>query len=203
MSDKPKVLVAAFGRFNLPHRGHVLLINRVAELAKQKHGDAAMFLSHSQDKKNPLPYLEKAKMLHKWFGNIIKIDPDNKVKQPGNILHYANEHGYDEVYLVCGEDRFANYQKSFVNFANSRDYFKFKNVGVLSRGGRDPDEDGDDAAMSGTSMRKYVSEGNYEDFRKSLPIEATDSDAKLVWKLAKHGMGLNEGFLSFKEFIAK
>ena len=201
MSDKPKVLVSAFMRCNIFHKGHMLLVKRVEELAKQHHGDAAIFLSHTQNKKNPLPYLEKAKLMNKWTHGVVKLDPENKVKQPGNILHYANERGYDEVYLVCGADRFPDYQKSFVDFANSRDYFKFKKVGVLSRGGRDPDEDGEEASMSGTAMRKYVADGDYEDFRKSLPSEASDADAELVWKLAKKGLGLTEGLLSFKEYI--
>ena len=200
MSDKPKVLVAAFGRFNIFHRGHMLLVKRVKELAISHHGDPAIFLSHSQDKKNPLPYLEKAKLLNKWTHGIVKIDAENKVKQPGNILHYANEHGYTEVYLVCGEDRFETYQKSFVDFANSRDYFKFTKVGILNRGGRDPDADGEDAAMSGSQMRKYVVEDNYADFRRSLPEEASEADSKLAWKLAKKGMGLTE-MKTFKDYL--
>ena len=196
-----KVLVAAFGRFNIFHRGHMLLVDKVEQLARKHNGDPAIFLSHSENKKNPLPYLKKAKLMSKWTKGVVKVDVDNKVKQPGNILHYANEHGYDEVYLVCGEDRFADYQKSFVDFANSREYFKFSKVGVLSRGGRDPDEDGEDAAMSGTAMRKYVADGDFDSFRHSLPKEASNDDAKQVWDLARKGMNIRENFLSFKEYL--
>ena len=186
---RKKVLVAAFGRFNIFHRGHMLLVDKVVQLAKKYNGDSAIFLSHTENRKNPLPYLPKAKMMSKWTKGIVIVDVENKVKQPGNILHYANMHGYDEVYLVCGEDRFAEYQKSFVDFANSRDYFKFKKVGVLDRGGRDPD-DGEDASMSGTTMRKYVTDGDYDSFRRSLPKEASDSDAKEVWHLARQGLSV-------------
>ena len=190
---KKDTLIAAFARANIFHVGHFLLIDKVKQLAAKYDADPAVFLSHSYDKKNPLPYNDKVKYMAKWTKGIVKIDLENKVKQPMNILHYANEHGYKNVYLVCGDDRLADYKKTFVDFSKSRDYFNFDHVDVLSRGSRDPDsDDGDGSSMSGTAMRGFVSAGDYESFRKALPKEANDVEAKTIWKLAMVGMKIKE-----------
>jgi hypothetical protein len=107
------------------------------------------------------------------------------------------------VIVVCGSDRYPEYSKSLPAFAESRDYFKFKSVEVMALQ-RDPDADEDNAAsMSGTAMRKYVTDGDFNSFRKSLPDPCTDAEAEIVWKLAQKGLGvkgLTESILSYREF---
>ena len=198
-----KTLVCAFGRANIFHKGHMALVSEIERIAKQHDADPAVFLSHTENKKNPLPYDVKVKLMNKWTHGTVKLDPDTKVKIIGNLLHYANEHNYENIIIVCGSDRYPEYSKSLPAFAESRDYFKFKSVKVMALQ-RDPDADANDAAsMSGSAMRKYVTDNDFESFRKSLPDPCTDAEAKIVWKLAQKGLGvkgLAESILSYKEF---
>jgi hypothetical protein len=180
-----KTLVCSFGRANPPHQGHITLVDEVVKVAKEHHGDAAVFLSKTNDKKNPLPYDVKVKLMNKWSKGVVKIDNENKVKQPGNMLHYANEHGYTDIIILCGSDRYAEYSKSLPEFAESRDYFNFNSVTVQALK-RNPDaEEGNVSGMSGTLMRKYVTDDNFDSFRKALPTQCSDSEAKEIWDLAK------------------
>ena len=174
-----KTLVASFGRMNPPHIGHIELIEYVELLSKQLNGDSTVFLSHSQNnKKNPLLYDLKSKLLHKWSNGIVYIDYDTEIKQPMNILHYANKHQYDNVYFICGKDRFQEYKKSFIEFARSRDYFKFNHVEVIQR----PDSD---ICITGTEMRTFVQNDDRIQFDQYCPKQATIDEKQLIFDHVK------------------
>jgi FAD synthase len=179
-----KTLVCSFARCNPPHKGHFLLISKIKELAKKYNADSAMFLSHTEDNnKNPLPYEIKSLLMNKWTDGLVKIDYDKKVKQPINLLHYAHQNQYEKVIVVCGEDRFDEYKTRFDLFLNTRDYFEFKSVEIVSRGERfgiGP------SSYSSSKMREYVENNDYNSFYKMLPHECHYREALEIWECLIH-----------------
>jgi FAD synthase len=173
-----KTLVCSFGRCNPPHKGHFLLIGKIKELAKQNNADSVMFLSHSEDKKNPLPYDLKSRLMNKWSDGLVKIDYDNKVKQPMNLLHYVNENLYERVIIVCGEDRHQEYSNRVNLMLSTRDYFEFKSVEIVSRGERfgiGP------SSYSSSKMREFVRNNDKNSFYSYLPHECSFDEANEIW----------------------
>ncbi len=171
-----KTLVSAFGRMNPPHIGHIALIDDVVSLSKKLNGTPKVFVSHSEgNKKNPLPYDMKYRLLNKWTDGVVVIDYDNEVKQPGNILHYAHKHSFDRVCLVCGDDRYEEYNKSFIGFANSRDYFNFDKVEVVRRSNYTNQ-------ITGTQMRNLVKDNDWLRFEINCPIQATKEEKEMIFK---------------------
>ena len=178
-----KTLVTAFARANIFHQGHIVLVEEVNKIAMQVNGDAAVFLSHTENKKNPLPYDFKVVLMNKWTNGTVKLDNENKVKMIGNLLHYANEGKYTNVIIVCGSDRAEEYSKSLPEFAASRDYFNFDSVTVRSLI-RDTNKK-DISGMSGTLMRSYIKEDNFDSFRRALPLICTNEEAESIWLMAR------------------
>ncbi len=173
-----KTLVCSFGRCNPPHKGHFLLINKIKELSKEYNADSVMFLSHTENKKNPLPYNLKSRLMNKWSDGIVKIDYDKKIKQPMNLLHYAHENSYQKVIIVCGDDRHQEYSYKINAFLLTRDYFKFKSVDVVSRGGR---FGYGISSYSGTKMREFVRNNDMNSFYSYLPHECSFEEANEIW----------------------
>lgn len=172
-----KTLVSSFMRCNPPHQGHFLLIEKIKELSTINNAIPVVFLSHTVDKKNPLPYNIKSELMNKWSDGIVKIDLENKIKQPMNILHYAHSEGYEKVIIVCGEDRYTEYRSRIDLFLNSRDYFNFQSVEVVCRGSRGF---GEVESMSSTKMREFIKQKDYESFRMCLPLQCTNDEAKML-----------------------
>lgn len=174
-------LVAAFMRANPPHLGHVELIKHVEQIAKEVDGEPAIFLSHTQDKNNPIPYFTKVELLNKWFPGVFIFDDACEVTQPGNILHFATNNGFNKVIIVCGNDRFEKYQR-LVEFSKSRPYFKFHSVEIVFH-----DRNNDGIMMSGTTMRGFVRDNDIESFFNFLPKESKiDNDHVTLWNLCRN-----------------
>lgn len=186
---RSNTLVAAFMRANPPHRGHMIFIDHLIELAKNLGGVPVVFLSQSQDnKQNPIPYDIRLEMMSRWTNGIV-LDSKLKIKQPGNILHYANACGYDKIVLLCGDDRYAKYAKSFVNFAKSRSYFNFKSVDVVCHWRYD-EVYLEAAGMSGTKMREFVKNNDFKSFSHFLPFEShfNGDDAQDLWDICQKSL---------------
>ena len=65
---KKKVAVFSYGRLNPPTIGHEKLINKIIEVAKEKGGDAYLFVSHKQNNKtDPLLLEEKLDIIKQFL----------------------------------------------------------------------------------------------------------------------------------------
>lgn len=106
-----KRVVFTFVRMNPPQVGHAALIEFMRAAARRNGADCVVFLSPSQDpKKNPLPAPAKLALCRKLFPdmNFIAIPT---VRNPLDALVMLQNLGYREAYVVCGEDRIADFQK--------------------------------------------------------------------------------------------
>ena len=162
--------VFAFGRFNPPTKGHEKLIQRVREVAQKMDAKPYVFLSHSQDKKNPLSYEEKLNYI-KSTGRFNDIEFGfNEVKTIVQVLQKLMNEGRTRVVIVAGSDR-VDYFKNFMNQYNKKNdkagnlVFDFDYTDALSSGDRDPDAEGV-AGVSASQARALAANDDYEGFKK-------------------------------------
>jgi len=201
-AKKSKTAVFAFGRFNPISTGHELLANRVADVAKEHGGKAIIVASASTDsKKNPLKVTDKVKYMKKAFAGV-EIYAANKFS-PATFMGVAKalDKDYDNLIMVAGSDRIAEYTK-ILNAYNGKEY-NYKSIKVISAGERDPDAEGV-TGISGTKLREAAAKNDFKKFRMGTPKSLNDADVKTLMKLVKDGMKLKENInLDFVEFLSE
>ena len=183
--EKNSTAVITFGRFSPPTIGHEKLVSKVKDEARKRKGDPLVYASHTQDKKkNPLTYQQKISFLKTAFGSVVK-DSNSKT-----IIDIAKEleKKYDNLILIVGQDRVADFDK-LLNSYNGKEY-NFKNIEVVSAGDRDPDSD-DVSGMSASKLRSLAVAKDEEAFKKGLPKKLQSHSAEVYGAVLK-GMGLME-----------
>lgn len=184
---KNKPVVFTFGRFNPITKGHGELIDFVVK--KAKTGTGMVFTSHSQDtKKNPLDYSTKLKYLKKFFpkATIVK---NTKLKTPFQILEWLSDQGYKDVTMVVGGDRVAEFEKRIRPYVDQTDtskpHYTFDKFEVVNSGERK-------AGVSGTDMRNYAKNGDYDSFKSNAPKGINKKDCRSFYDDVRSGMGIKE-----------
>jgi len=179
-------LTVVFGRFNPPTVGHEKLLKSADKVAAG--GDLKIYPSRTQDpKKNPLDPDMKISFMKKMFPDYEEnIINDDEMKSIFNVLIAASEEGYENVNIVVGSDR----QAEFENLAQkyNGDLYDFDLIRVVSAGVRDADAEGV-AGMSASKMRKAVVDDDFESFRKGTPKTLDDGDARSLFDAVRQGMG--------------
>lgn len=183
-----KTVVFAFGRFNPPTTGHQLLVQFVKKLAKQHKADHMIYASRSQDaKKNPLTVDRKIHYLNLMFPGTNFIGASEEVRTFIEAAKQLNKK-YKNLIMVAGSDRVPEYKRILEKYNGTE--FKFDSVQVVSAGERDPDAD-DASGMSASKMRSLASKGDFAGFRKGLPSNMRDIDARRLMNDVRQGMGLD------------
>ena len=179
-------LTVAFGRFNPPTVGHEKLLKSASKVSTG--GDLKIYPSRTQDpKKNPLDPDMKISFMKKMFPDFEEnIINDDEMKSIFNVLVAASEEGYQNVNIVVGSDR----QAEFENLAQkyNGDLYNFDLIRVISAGVRDADAEGV-SGMSASKMRKSVMDDDFESFRKGTPKTLDDGDARSLFDAVRQGMG--------------
>ena len=179
-------LTVAFGRFNPPTVGHEKLLKSVQKASEG--GDLKIYPSRTQDpKKNPLDPDMKISYMKKMFPDFEEnIINDAEMKSIFNVLIAASESGYENVNIVVGSDR----QAEFENLAQkyNGELYDFDLIRVISAGVRDADAEGVEG-MSASKMRKAVMDDDYESFRRGTPKSLDDGDTRALFDAVRQGMG--------------
>jgi hypothetical protein len=130
--------------------------------------------------------------------------PQNKILPAGGtqrtfmeVLKFYDKI-YGEIIMIAGSDRINEFQKLADKY-NGKDY-NYKSVKVVSSGDRDPDAEGV-AGMSASKMREMAKNNDYKTFKTGLTRNLSDRDAKQLFDAVKKGMGLNERYESFTDFL--
>ena len=193
-SKRPKAVAFAFGRMNPPTAGHEKLIQKVESIAKRIKGDAIVYVSASQDKnKNPLDVRTKIKYLQPLYPDVQFKPATGNTRTFMEVLKNDLNKKYSDVYMIGGSDRVSEFKKLITTY-NGKDY-DFDVTEVMSAGERDPDAQGT-SGISGTKMRMFAVKGDYNNFRKGLPVKMKDADGKKLFKDLRNAMGLKaqQGF---------
>lgn len=182
-------LTVVFGRFNPPTVGHEKLLKSADRMAEGD--DFKVYPSRTQDpKKNPLDADMKVSYMKKMFPDYEEnIVNDPNMKSIFDVLVTANEDGYDNINIVVGADR----QAEFENLAQkyNGELYEFDQIRVISAGARDAEAEGVEG-MSASKMRKAVAEDDFATFRRGTPKTLDDGDTQALFDAVRSGMGVKK-----------
>lgn len=178
-------VTVVFGRFNPPTVGHQKLLSSASSVSAGS--ELRIYPSRSQDaKKNPLDPGTKVeymkKMFPKYKDNIIN---DDKMKTIFDVLQSADEDGFNEVNIVVGSDRLAEF-KNLANKYNG-ELYNFDFINVVSAGERDADSGGVEG-MSASKMRKAALDNDFDTFRAGVPKALDDKETKQLFNTLRKSM---------------
>jgi predicted kinase len=184
-----------FGRMNPPTTGHLKLIDKVKDVAKQHNASHSVVVSHTQDsKKNPLSSEQKLKHLKRYSHD---THFHAATKEHPTILHHASQlhkKGVTHLHVVVGSDRVKEMHHLLHKYNGheaSHGKYHFKKITVHSAGHRDPDAEGTEG-MSGTKMREHAKNKDLHSFKKGVPGHVPEHHAKELMHDVRKGMGLHE-----------
>ena len=182
-------ITVAFGRFNPPTIGHEKLMKAADKVAMG--GPLKIYPSRTQDsKKNPLDPDMKISFMKKLFPDYEEnIINDSEMKSIFNVLIAADEEGYDNVNIVVGADRQAEFENLATKY--NGELYNFKDIRVVSAGIRDADAEGVEG-MSASKMRKAVVDGNFKAFKSGTPKNIKDDDVQSIFNAVRSGMKLKK-----------
>ena len=187
--EPTETLTVTFGRFNPPTVGHGKLLSAAKKAAQGE--DLKVYPSRSQDpKKNPLDPDMKISFMKKMFPDYAEsIINDDEMKSIFNVLVLANEQGYNNVNIVVGSDRQAEFENLATKY--NGELYDFENIRVISAGVRDADAEGVEG-MSASKMRKAVVDSDFDSFRRGTPKELDDGDTQALFDAVRQGMGIKK-----------
>jgi DNA-binding LacI/PurR family transcriptional regulator len=176
--------VFVFGRMNPPTLGHELLIAKAVEVGRAERCDTFVILSKTQDaKKNPIPYQDKLAAINAALPRVNFIDSE-KIKTIFDAVQFLIDSGYTDLILVCGSDRSAEYDALFNKYINNPDPEKRLALSsfrtAVAGANRDPDSD-DASGVSATKARNLAKAGDFEAFKKILPTQMPDEQARVLF----------------------
>lgn len=153
-------VVVNFGRMNPPTVGHERLVREMHALAENTGADVRLYLSHTGGKtRDPLVYESKLEWATIAFGDIVVESDANCIMSVAAELSES----YDHLYVVCGSDRAAEFEKK-LNQYNGRNY-QFESIHVHSL-----DRDGDtlEESVSASAAREHAALMDLESFTACL-----------------------------------
>lgn len=175
-------IVIAPGRFNPPHRGHKLMIDKLIALGKKLDAEPVVLVidSGKYGPKNPLTGEVRKRYLSKMFPGVrIEI-----FKNPYDaVFQLADEHKLVPVGGVTGADRGDSY-KGMVGRIFDDEVKKNYKAEILHR---DPDASDDVAGASATKAREAATANDVAKFRALTGLE--DKEARDLMKQLVKGMG--------------
>ena len=187
--EQTEDLTIVFGRFNPPTVGHEKLLSQARKTAAG--GDLKIYPSRTQDpKKNPLDPDMKISFMKKMFPDYDEsIINDSEMKSIFNVLTTASESGYENVNIIVGSDRQAEFENLAMKY--NGELYDFGEIRVISAGARDADAEGVEG-MSASKMRKAVVDGDFDAFRRGTPKALDDGDTQALFDAVRSGMKIKK-----------
>ena len=187
--EQTEDLTIVFGRFNPPTVGHEKLLSQAKKTAAG--GDLKTYPSRTQDPtKNPLDPDMKISYMKKMFPEYEEsIINDSEMKSIFNVLTTASDEGYENVNIIVGSDRQAEFENLAMKY--NGELYNFGEIRVISAGARDADAEGIEG-MSASKMRKAVVDDDYDSFRRGTPKSLNDGDTQSLFDAVRSGMKIKK-----------
>ena len=187
--EQTEDLTIVFGRFNPPTVGHEKLLSQAQKTAGG--GDLKIYPSRTQDpKKNPLDPDMKISYMKKMFPDYEEsIINDSEMKSIFNVLTTASDEGYENVNIIVGSDRQAEFENLATKY--NGELYNFGEIRVISAGARDADAEGVEG-MSASKMRKAVVDNDYDAFRRGTPKALNDGETQALFDAVRSGMKIKK-----------
>jgi len=188
MPADDEFLTVVLAKFNPPSKEHKKLFTAAKRVSLG--GEIRIYPSRIQDTKtNPLTANRKIYYLKTMFPEF----KDNIVNNPEirtifDVLVAANEDGYSNVNIVVGSDRQAEVQ----NLANKHNgkFYQFNEIKVIPTGTFDAEKDV--SGISSGMMRKTAADNNFREFKRAVPKNIDEVDAKKLFNELRKAMGFKE-----------
>ena len=175
-----------FGRFQPPTIGHKHMIKQMVAAATEAGGDAYVFVSSTEDKKqNPLPVGRKVEILKLQTADLpVRIINTTKLecRTLPAILHKLLEAGYERLVLYVGEDRIEPFTTLVGRMFPAEQVAK---IHIRSAGARVVAAN-NITGISGTKMRAAAVAGNLEKFKRGTALD--DATASALMENIKRGL---------------
>ena len=190
IKEGAKTTVYAYARMNPPTWGHQRLVEKVRVLARDNNADHVIVLSSSHGVDNPLPPDLKLAYVRELFP-----DTNFVMGSKGSLDFVArlgtlyNKGETDHLIFVAGDDRMETYQIYLDAYNGKDDYFHFKKITLVSAGERNPESSSIDG-VSGTKLRQYAADNEFEKFFEDLPTTATLELAQRLFDDVQKGLEL-------------
>lgn len=182
-------IVMAYGRMNPPTLGHRILADRVKEEADKRGCGHVVVLSHTTgDTSNPLSPEEKLAHAKRFMPQTTLKLSDPKSPSFIQQARDLNKAGHDELVMVAGADRVADFKKALES-QNGKDY-NFKRITVVSAGERDADSVGVEG-ISSTKMREFAKKDDWASFKKASPPDVSESHVRALYDSLQKSLKIN------------
>ena len=185
--EKGEFLTVIFGRFNPPTKEHKQLFSTAERVSLGK--EIRVYPSRAQDaKKNPLNPNKKISYLKIMFPNFSEDIVNNpEMKTIFDVLISANEDGFNNVNIVVGSDRQAEVQSLATKYNGK--FYQFDEIRVIPTGTFDSEKD--ETGISSGMLRRAAAENRFNEFKRGMPKEISDADARKMFNDVRKGMGFN------------
>ena len=143
-------VVFTYGRFNPPHLGHKMMIEKIVNKAEKLNKTPLIIVSHTTcNPRNPLSVNNKLQILRRWFPNVTFLSSSKNLPL-GKIAENFSKNSV----MIVGENR-----------KNAFSYLPFNRV-ALNR---------PNAAPSATKARAAAMNGNKELFKNLAGYNLTNA----------------------------
>lgn len=170
--SQDSTLFFTFGRFNPPHNGHLIVMDKLKELAQGS--DYRVYVSKTQDnKKNPLTHASKVKWLRRMFPQHGRQIVGDQFGVIFDILVKIYNQNYNNIVMVVGEDRVESFRKLILQYngvQNRSGYYHFNKIEVVQAGSTRG------VRGSATLQRSLAADNDFEEFKKGLPRNFPDAE---------------------------
>lgn len=172
-------VIFCFGRMNPPTLGHSVVWDKMEDLAEENDCLAYICLSHTEDKKNVIPYEDKVKIVKDYVESMsyALTSVEDLGSNAYQIIGNLKNQGIKKAIFVVGSDRVDD-------FKDLEDASGI-NVEVVCAGQRKENGTSKEAASS-TKMKEYAKNGQFNFFRQMCPDGGKDLQmAKKLYDLTR------------------
>ena len=190
--ERGSTVTVVFGRFNPPTIGHEKLLKASVKYAEG--GDIKIYPSRIQDpKKNPLNPDTKVYYMKKAFPDFEDfIINDENMKSIFDVLITCQEEGYENVNILVGSDRQAEFENLAQKYKGQ--LYDFNEIRVITAGVFDADSESIEG-VSASKMRKAVMNNDFAAFRRGTPKALDDAETRALFDSVRQGMKLKKSKL--------
>lgn len=171
-----KTGIITYGRFQPPHKGHEMMLNKMLELEESIEGSSSfVFTSNTHSPENPIEPYVKRKLLQAIHPMV------NRAYSLFDTLDFLAVNYFTDVIFVAGGDRIEHYT-NILNRYNGGERYNFKSIEVINVGERTDDR------WSGTYMRELARQGLIAEFMSLCPDAFTGEEMRTSYALTRAGI---------------
>jgi nicotinamide mononucleotide adenylyltransferase len=166
--------IFTYGRFNPPHKGHEMMIQKIINTAKELGGTPVIVVSHrhlTENGRNPLNVNTKLRYLRNMFPNVEFKDSRNK-----SIAKIVESFKNNSI-MFHGKNRFKKNGTSEFEFLRKSGVKKF-----MKSGNRDPNAEGL-TGYSATAVRAAAKRGDKNAMKKLMSNKLKNNINNIITKL--------------------